>query len=217
MVEPETIAFLADLARNNRKAWMDEHRDERDDALRNFAGIAMTLHDYADRFDSFVAEAGIKPKQSFTKFFQEPRDRIGRALYRADVDVFANAGHPEEDFGYYLHIEPGNCHAGAALFKPSKAALARLRMRLVDDPEGLKDMLTDREFKKNFPDGVVTRKALGAVPEGFVSSDPAAPYLKMVGLGCRKDLPDALLLDDEVIDLLIEIFRPASQLVRYFD
>jgi hypothetical protein len=64
---------------------------------------------------------------------------------------------------------------------------------------------------------VVTRKALGAVPEGFVSSDPAAPYLKMVGLGCRKDLPDALLLDDEVIDLLIEIFRPASQLVRYFD
>ncbi len=55
------------------------------------------------------------------------------------------------------------------------------------------------------------------MPEGFDSNDPAAPYLKMVGLGCRKDLPDALLLDDDVIDLLIEIFRSASQLVRYFD
>jgi uncharacterized protein (TIGR02453 family) len=217
MVEPETFRFLADLAVNNRKAWMDEHRDERDAALRNFTGIAMTLHDYADRFDPFLAEAGIKPKQSYTKFFQEPRDRIGRALYRSGVDIFANAGHPAEDFGYYLHIEPGSCHAGAALFQPSKAALARLRKRLVDDPEGLKDLLADPEFKKAFPDGVVTRKALGAVPDGFVSSDPAAPYLKMVGLGCRKDLPDALLLDDKVIDLLIEIFRAASPMVRHFD
>lgn len=217
MVEPETFKFLTNLALNNRKAWMDAHRDERDDALRNFTGIAMTLHDYADRFDPFVAEARIKPKQSYTKFYQEPRDRVGRALYRADVDIFANAGHPAEDFGYYLHIEPGNCHAGAALFQPSKPALAKLRNRLVDDPEGMKDILADPEFKKTFPDGVVTRKALGAVPDGFVSSDPAAAYLKMVGLGCRKDLPDALLLDDEVIDLLIEIFRPASQLVRYFN
>ena len=92
-----------------------------------------------------------------------------------------------------------------------------MRTRLVDDPEGLKDILADPEFKKTFPDGVVTRKELGAVPDGFESSGPAAPYLKMVGLGCRQDLPDALLLDDEVIDLLIEIFRPAGQLVRYFD
>ena len=217
MVEPETFTFLADLGSNNRKAWMDTHRNERDDAMRNFTGIALTLHDYADRFDSFVAGAGIKPKQSYTKFFQEPRERVGRALYRADVDVFANAGHPSEDFGYYLHIEPGNCYAGAALFQPSKAALARLRARLVDDPQGLQEILSDPEFKTTCPDGVVTRKALSVVPEGFPSSDPAAPYLKMVGLGCRKDLPDALLLEDEVIDLLIVIFRAASQLVRYFD
>ena len=217
MVEPETFAFLTALGQNNRKAWMDAHRDERDDALRNFTGIAMTLHDYADRFDPFVAGTRIKPKQSFTKFFQEPRDRVGRAFYRSDVDIFANAGHLAEDFGYYLHIEPGNCHAGAALFQPSKAALARLRTRLVDDPQGLNAILADPEFKLAFPDGIVTRKELGVVPDGFASSDPAAPYLKMVGLGCRQDLPDALLLDDEVIDLLIEIFRHASPLVRYFD
>jgi uncharacterized protein (TIGR02453 family) len=217
MVEPETFTFLKDLAMNNRKAWMDENRVERDDAMRNFSGIAMTLHDYADRFDHFVADAKIKPKQSYTKFFQEPRDRVGRALYRSGIDVFANAGHPAEDVGYYLHIEPENCYAGVALFQPSKPALARMRSRLVDDPEGLKRILADPEFKTNFPDGVVTRKALSVVPEGYVSSDPAAPYLKMVGLGCRKELPDALLLDDEVIDQLIEVFRAASPLVRYFD
>lgn len=217
MVEPETFTFLTDLAANNRKAWMDEHRAERDDALRNFTGIAMTLHDYAHRFDPFVADAKIKPKQSFTKFFQEPRDRIGRDLFRTGVDVYANSGDPVEDLGYYLHIEPGNSHVGAGLFQPSKEALARLRNRVVDDPEGLKTVLDDPEFKKAFPDGLVTRRALGTMPEGFEGSDLAASYLRMVGLGCRKDLPDAQLLDDEVVYHLIEIFRSASPLVRYFD
>ncbi|MGY9048878.1 hypothetical protein P775_22610 [Puniceibacterium antarcticum] len=217
MVEPETFSFLADLAANNRKAWMDAHRDERDDALRNFTGIAITLHDYADRFDSSVADAKFNPRQSYSKFFQEARDRAGLGLYRTDVDVFANAGHPAEDVGYYLHVEPGNCHAGAGLFQPSKAALARLRSRLSDDPQGLNDVVTEAEFSEAFPDGIVTRKALGAVPDGFNSDNPAAPYLKMVGLGCSKDLSDALFLDDDVLDLLIEIFRSASPLVRYFD
>lgn len=217
MVEPETFEFLSELAKNNRKAWMDEHRPERDDALRNFTGIAMTLHDYAHRFDPFLTDTKLKPKQSYSKFFQEPRERIGRNLYRANVDVYSNAGHPTEDFGYYVHIEPGNCYAGASLFHPSKEGIARMRTRLVDDPAGLKEVLADPDFKEIFPDGIFTRKALDAVPIGFDNSGPAEPYLKMVGLGCRKDLPDAVLLDDDAMDHLVEIFRTARQLVRYFD
>ena len=217
MVEPETFTFLTDLGQNNRKVWMDKHRPERDDAMRNFTGIATTLHDYAHLFDYLVADARSKPKQSFTRFFQEPRDRIGSGLFRADVDVFANAGHPAEDFGYYLHLEPGNCYAGAALFQPSKMALARLRAQLIDDPEELQDILADPEFKTDFPDGLVTRQGLSALPDGILGSDPAAFYLKMVGFGCRKDVPDALLLEDDAIDLLIEIFCAARPLVRCFD
>lgn len=217
MIEPETFEFLTNLAANNRKVWLDAHREERDDALRNFTGIAMTLHDYADRFDPFVAEAAIKPKQCYTKFFQEPRDRVGPGLYRTDVDVFAIGGRLFEGFGYYLHIEPGNCHAGAGLFQPTKPALARMRTRLMDDPDGIQGVVNEPDFKAMFKGGLVTRKELGAVPDGYDENDPAAPYLKMVGLGCRKDLSDESLLDDDVMDELIEIFRAASPLVRFFD
>lgn len=217
MVEPETSTFLADLAQNNRKAWMDAHRPERDDAMRNFTGIAMTLHDYADRFDPFVADAAIKPKQSYTRFHQDPRDRTGRDLFRTGIDVFANAGDPSEDFGYYLHIEPGNCHAGAGLFHPSKPALERLHAHVARDPEGLRDVLADPDFSAMFPGGLITRKSLTSVPDRYDDADAAAPYLKMAGLGCRKDIPDAALLDDEAIDQLSEIFRAASPLVRHFD
>jgi hypothetical protein len=84
MVEPETFTFLVDLASNNRKAWMDAHREERDGAMRNFTGMATTLHDYADQFDRNAADARIKPKQSYSKFFQDPRDRVSSGLYRTN-------------------------------------------------------------------------------------------------------------------------------------
>lgn len=217
MVEPETLAFLADLASNNTKAWMDANREARDDAMRNFTGIATTLHDYADRFDHNVGAVRSKPKQSYTKFFQEPRDRVGKGLYRVGVDVFVNAGDPAQDVGYYLHIEPKHCHAGAGLWHPSKEVLADMRAHLIDDPEGLDGVVADPDFLEVFPDGIVTRKALSVVPEGFDTNDPAALYLKMVGLGCQKDLSDAALLEDDAIDQVVDIFRAASPLVRYFE
>ena len=75
----------------------------------------------------------------------------------------------------------------------------------------------DPEFKKVFPDGLITRKSLSNVPDDFKTDNFVSNYLKMVGFGCRKDLPDALLLDDQVIYILTETFRTASPLVRYFE
>jgi len=88
---------------------------------------------------------------------------------------------------------------------------------MVDDPLGIKELVNEPEFKEMFADGLVTRKALNTVPDGFDNDDPAAEYLKMVGLGCHKDLPDALLLEDDAIEQLVDIFRSASPLVRYFE
>ena len=88
---------------------------------------------------------------------------------------------------------------------------------MVDDSQGFEEIVNDAQFKVAFPDDIVTRKASNALPDGFDSNNPAAPYLKMDGLGCRTDIPDALLQDDDVIDLLIEIFRSARPLVPYFD
>jgi uncharacterized protein (TIGR02453 family) len=217
MVDPETFQFLTDLAANNRKVWMDANREARDDALRNFTGIATTLHDYADRFDHSVAQTRIKPKQSYSKFYQDARDRVGRDFYRIDLDIYANAGDPAEDVGYYLHIEPGNCHAGAGLFHPSKDALARVRRRIAEQTQDLHALLAEPDFSGAFPTGLVTRKDPKPLPDGYDPASPAAAYLAMHGFGCRKDLPDAALLDDDIIYTLTDIFRAASPLVRFFE
>jgi uncharacterized protein (DUF2461 family) len=46
--------------------------------------------------------------------------------------VFANPGSTVETFGYYIHVEPGQCSAGASLFIPSEPALLRMRTKIAD-------------------------------------------------------------------------------------
>ncbi len=149
--------------------------------------------------------------------FSKNREIVLDALYSEQTWIFLPMRVIQRKTLDTTYLEPGNCYAGAALFQPSKTALARLRARLIDDPKELQDILADPEFKTDFPDGLVTRRELSALPDGVLGSDPAALYLKMVGLGCRKDVPDALLLEDDAIDLLIEIFRAARPLVCCFD
>ena len=87
----------------------------------------------------------------------------------------------------------------------------------MDDPNGLTALLADADFKAMFPAGLFSHKILGALPDGYASSKPIDAYLKMVGLRCRKPLPDDLLLDDDVMDTLVDVFRIARDLVHYFD
>ncbi|MFT6774522.1 MAG: hypothetical protein ACJA1L_002234 [Paracoccaceae bacterium] len=212
MVDPETFAFLAALAQNNRKAWMTEHRAEWDDARRNFTGIATSLHSHAARWDHALAGAKINPRQSHTRLLLEPREREGRALYRTFVDIFAVDGSPSEHVAYYLHLEPGNCHAGAGLFQPSKPGLARLRATVDEAQDDLLALLDDPDFRTTFPAGLVARKTLGRAPDGYAPDHPAADILRMEGFGVRADLPDDDLLEDEAIDRLVEIFLAARPL-----
>jgi uncharacterized protein (TIGR02453 family) len=217
MVDPETFRFLAALAQNNRKAWMTEHRAEWDDARRNFTGIAMTLHSHAARWDHALAGAKLKARQRHTRLLLEPRERVGRPLYRTYVDIFAVDGDPTEGFAYYLHVEPGACHAGAGLFHPTKTALARLRRAVDDNHEELRETLDQPEWRAMFPTSLVARKTLTRMPDGYAPDHPVADILRMEGFGARCDLSDEALLDDDVIDRLVEIFRAARPLALLFN
>ncbi len=95
--------------------------------------------------------------------------------------------------------------------------MKRTRDHLVEDPQGLVEVLEDPDFKSVFPKGLITRKTLNVVPEGYNNDDPAAPFLKMVDWGCQATISDDDLLDDEAIYTLIDIFRAAAPLVRHFD
>jgi uncharacterized protein (TIGR02453 family) len=154
MVRAETLQFLRDLGENNSKAWVDANRDRWDATRENFIAIVNQFIDHADRYDARIKLAGIDPRRSFTRLNRDPRTRHGRPPYKTFSAVFANPGDTLEAFGYYIHIEPDQCYAGASLFIPTEAALLRMRTKIANHPDEWARLVEDDGFRKAFPNGV---------------------------------------------------------------
>ncbi len=217
MVRAETLQFLRELGENNFKAWVDANRDRWDDTRENFIAIVKQFIDNADRYDARIARAGIDPRRSFTRLNRDPRTRHGRPPYKTFSAVFANPGNTVESFGYYIHVEPGQCYAGASLFVPSESALLRMRNKIVDHPDEWAHLIADDGFRKAYPKGVEALDSLKSVPRGFDPAHPAAHYLEMKGYGMATPLSDLQVQQADVMDHLVALFKAARPVADFLN
>lgn len=217
MVRPETFQFLRDLQNNNSKAWVDANRDSWDAARENFISIVWQFINHAKRYDARISLAGIDPKRSFTRLNRDPRTRHGRPPYKPGSTVFANPDSTVETFGYFLHVEPGLCHAGASLFIPSEPALVRMRSKIAKRPDEWARLIEDKRFRGAFPNGVESLNGLESVPRGFDPAHTAARYLKMKGYGMAAPISDTEAQSADVIDHLIDLFQAARPVADFLN
>lgn len=217
MVRAETLRFLRDLGENNSKAWVDANRDRWDATRENFIAIVDQFITNADRYDARIALAGIDPRRSFTRLNRDPRTRHGRPPYKTFSAVFANPGSTVEAFGYYIHVEPGQCYAGASLFIPSEPAVIRMRNKIADHPDEWAHLNEDDRFRRAFPNGVEALDSLKTVPRGFDPSHSAARYLKMKGYGMAAPMSDLHVQQADVMDHLVALFKAARPVADFLN
>ena len=217
MVRAETLRFLRDLGENNSKAWVDANRDRWDATRENFIAIVDLFITNADRYDARIARAGIDPRRSFTRLNRDPRTRHGRPPYKTFSAVFANPGSTVETFGYYIHVEPGQCYAGTSLFIPSDPALIRMRTKIADHPEEWVHVIADDGFRKAYPSGMEALDSLKSVPRGFASGHPAARYLKIKGYGMKAPMTDLQVQRADAPDHLVALFSAARPVADFLN
>lgn len=217
MVRAETLRFLRDLGENNSKAWVDANRDRWDATRENFIAIVDQFITNADSYDARIALAGIDPRRSFTRLNRDPRTRHGRPPYKTFSAVFANPGSTVDAFGYYIHIEPGQCYAGASLFIPSEAALMRMRTKIANHSDEWAGLVTDNDFRKIYPNGLEALDCLKSVPRGFAPGHPAARYLKMKGYGMKAPMTDLQVQKADALDHLVDLFKAARPVADFLN
>ena len=217
MVRAETLRFLRDLGENNSKAWVDANRDRWDATRENFIAIVDQFITNADSYDARIALAGIDPRRSFTRLNRDSRTRHGRPPYKTFSAVFANPGSTVDAFGYYIHIEPGQCYAGASLFIPSEAALMRMRTKIANHSDEWAGLVTDNDFRKIYPNGLEALDCLKSVPRGFAPGHPAARYLKMKGYGMKAPMTDLQVQKADALDHLVDLFKAARPVADFLN
>lgn len=218
MLSPDTLGFLRRLGRNNTKDWFDKHRDAYEAAYADLLAAAETLRDHADRYDPRVAKANPDLGKCLTRIRRDPRFAKGKPPFKTDFFLMLNpTGDRQGTAGYLLHVEPGNCYAGASYFVTQPEPLGRIRDRFVSRFEAWRDIVEGKEVRRVFPQGVESPSSLKRAPRGYDADHPAAEYLRMKGFGLHHRIADKALEDDGGLDIVLDAMKPARPFLDFIN
>jgi uncharacterized protein (TIGR02453 family) len=135
---PELFDFLRQLKRHNNREWFAKNKQRyeevvRDPALTFIASFGPHLHKLSPRF---VADP--RPSRgSLFRIYRDTRFSPDKRPFKTHVGIhFSHAsGKDAHAPVFYLHLEPENCFAAAGVWHPDNAALTRIRLAIVAEPE----------------------------------------------------------------------------------
>ena len=210
-----SIPYLRKLAKNNERAWFNEHKQDYEDCIRNPAL-------------AFIADMGPQVKKLSPNFLAVPR-KVGGSLMRVYRDTrFAKDKTPYKTNvgihfrhesakdvhapGFYVHIEPGNCFLGAGIWHPESKVLTGIREFIADNPNAWKSATQKGAFKKNWE---LVGDTLVRPPRGFDAEHPLIVDLKRKDFIALMNFDDAEINAPGFISFAMRHFRQTIPLVSY--
>lgn len=201
---PEAIAFLAELAANNDRAWFTPRKAQYEALLkRPMEALCVAL---AERFAARGLPLTADPARSPFRIHRDVRFSRDKSPYKTAASARFMA--PGGGAGAYFHLEPGEIYAGGGRYRPEPAALAAWR-RLVDaEPEAVRAAITDPVFVAAF--GGLTGDRLSRVPAGYAKDHPAADLLVLKDQIFTARLADEDVLSADLPDTLADLYAAAG-------
>jgi len=205
MIQPETLAFITDVANNNNREWFAEHKDRYEVAkadVLQFVEKLIPLLAAADPEFSVETSA----KKCLLRIYRDVRFSKNKDPYKNNYGIsFAVKGKGVNEPGYYLHIQPGSCFFGAGFWMPEAADLKKIREEIDYNTSEFLEIIEARSFKNTFQ--LSQEDKLKKAPKGYESDHPQIELLKL------KSFIATFPIKDE------EFFKPAivNQLKNAFE
>jgi uncharacterized protein (TIGR02453 family) len=201
---PEAIAFLADLAANNDRAWFTPRKAEYERLLK--VPLESLCAALADRFAARGLPLTADPARSPFRIYRDMRFGKDKSPYKtaASARFMAPGGGP----GAYFHLEPGEIHAGGGLYRPEPAVLAAWRRLLDTDPAAVHAAITDPGFVAAY--GPLHGDQLTRVPAGYAKDHPERDQLVLKDLIFTTRLGDDDAFSPDLPDTLTDLYAAAG-------
>lgn len=218
MIDAKTLKFLRDLAKNNQKAWFDEHRDEYDHARQNYAGVVSRLIDKLS-----VIDPEIKDIEASKAIFRQNRDirfSKNKTPYKTNFGASIKKGGKKSPFaGYYFHIEPGGrSFAGGGLWMPEAESLRKIRQEIDYNLEEFTAIIQAKAFVKHYGSLESTPETmLVNLPRGYQKDNAAGSYLKYKSIIATRMLEDSELTKPGLVKSIEASFKALEPLISFLN
>lgn len=216
MLQSTTIKFLKDLQKNNNKPWFDEHRKIYEAAKADLQTMVGKLIPAIAAFDEPIGT--LQVKDCTFRINRDVRFSKNKSPYKNNMAAyFSRGGKKANVAGYYFHCEPGKSYAAGGFYSPMPAELAKIRQEIDYSFDEWKKIITNKTFKKYFPEGIDGIESLARPPKGYDENNPAIHYLKMKHFIVSKPFTDAELQSITLVKDVAKVFETMKPMIDFLN
>lgn len=211
----ETLTFLRKLAKNNRRDWFEQHREDYEASVR---GPALNfIADIADELAVISPHFMARPRKvggSLMRVHRDIRFSRDKTPYKTNIGIqFRHElGRDVHAPGFYLHIAPQSCFLGAGIWHPDARVLAVLRESLSEHARQWHSIVQDRVFRRAY---VLAGESLKRPPRGYSADHPLIDDLKRKDFIAICELDPEQVLGSRLRELVLRRYRTADAFMRF--
>ncbi len=214
---PELLTFMGELAEHNEREWFNTNKpryeaEVKEPALAFIADFADDLHGVSEHFLAVPKTQG----GSLFRIFRDTRFSKDKTPYKTNTGMNFRHQQASRDVhapGFYLHLAPGDCGAGAGMWMPPTPALRSIRDAIVADPERWSD--TRAELASSGLQFMRDDASLKRVPRGYDADHVHGDDLRRKTLAVFRPLLDSTVTAPEFANELAQTYRDAAPLVEF--
>lgn len=205
------LKYLQKLSENNNREWFNSNKNEYEKVRIEFDYLLSSIIERISTFDDSIK--GLEPKHCTYRIYRDTRFSFDKTPYKTHIGGYINAkGKKSSHFGYYIHIEPGNCLLSGGSLCISSEILKAMRESIYNNIEEFVSIVEDPQFKQYFP--IIGENALKTSPKGFDKNFIHLDYLKFKQYTPAYKVSDDFFLNPNFLDRTEDVFR---QFKRFSD
>ncbi len=216
MLQAATIKFLKDLKKNNNKPWFEKNKTAYLAAKEDIDQFTQQVIDGLGKIDADIAP--LTPKDCLFRIYRDVRFSKDKTPYKTNMGAsFNKGGKKVPTAGYYFHCEPGQNMAGGGLWMPQSPELNKVRQEIDYSFDEWKKIITHRNFKKIFSEGVEGIDILARPPKGYEAENPAIEFLKMKSFIVSRSFTDAELQSKSLLKEVLKTFETMKPFIGFIN
>lgn len=199
------LNFLADLAQNNTREWMQDHKKAYQQAKKDFEALTSEIIDEVAAFDPNVE--GLTAKDCVFRLNRDIRFSKDKSPYKLNFGASITKGGRKSHWaGYYLQIQPnGESFMAGGCYMPDAENLAKIRQEIDYNAEEFRKLLASEEFKKQF--GTLTGEQVKTSPKGYKKDNPNIDLLCYKSFTMWHKVSDKQVLSKNYKKLIVSAFQ----------
>ena len=218
MLQPVTIKFLKDLAKNNNKEWFEANRKRYEAARQDYIELAdAIIKGFCKKDKDFETLEG---KKCLFRINRDVRFSKDKSPYKTNFGAsFERGGRISPFAAYYLHIEPGNkSFIAGGVWQPEPDRMKKIRQEIDYSWSDFKKIITNKKFTSLFGDLEKTKEtSLSREPKGYEKDNPAIDYIKLKSWVVSTPLKDDELTDKDLLKKILVAFETMQPMIQFLN